>query len=328
MQRYIILLIFLISVGCNYNMKNVLPMKNITPVESSFRESDPLYLNMIRMLIAKGHYELALTQVKEIVKKYPKNPELYYLMGCAFREQKGFKEAYESFNKAISLAPKYAEAYDGLGITYDLEDNHSEAVTMYKKAISLNPGIARFYNNLGFSLYLQGELIKAIEAYQKALHIDPDNKRPYNNLGYAYGMQGEYEKAWQAFEKGGDIATAYNNMGFVYQMCGNLEKAKEMYEKALEIKPDFIKAYSNLKDVRRNIQASKIKENEKSEYFLKDTEQVSKKDHELKQAEMREEAGIEISGASYNKLKAIYGIKGDYERDYQKAKEGALHMEE
>ena len=293
MILFVIFLILLVSTGCIHNMKGVQEVKEATPVKASFNESDPLHLGVTRMLIAKGYYELALAQLREIIKKDPKNPEIYYLMGCAFREKKMFKEAHKSFNKAISLAPEYANAYDGLGITYDLEGRHKEAVKMYKKAISINPGIAKFYNNLGFSLYLQGDFTKAIEAFQKALHIDPDNKKFFNNLGYAYGMKGEYETAWQVFKKGGDIATAYNNMGFVYQMNGDLERAEEMYEKALEVKPNFMKAYNNLKEIRKAI--AEIKKRRHKEDILK----VFKK-----------KPTIPEKGR-------IYQIKGDYEKEYQ-----------
>lgn len=93
----------------------------------------------------------------------------------------GYNEAYNYFEKAVSLNPKNAAAFTNLGVSLERIGKYKEAIEMHKKAHKLNPRNATTTYNWGVCLdYLQ-EHEQAILKYQKAIELDPKYTDAYVN---------------------------------------------------------------------------------------------------------------------------------------------------
>ena len=156
---------------------------------------------------------------------------------------------------------------------------HEAAARLHAEAIELLPDaptVADSYNDMGWSLQQLERLPEAVEAYQKALDLRPGFKRAKANLtavrrsleesfdtACASALEairaGEHETAvglyGQALELVPDAKRApeaHNNLGWALQQLGRLPEAIDAYEKALELRPDFPRARSNLEALERH----------------------------------------------------------------------------
>ena len=94
-----------------------------------------------------------------------RDADFYFFKGEEHSIKGEFRQAIESFEKAIELDPEIAEYYSSLGkAQYDLM-LYEEAVESHKKAVELGPEVAEYYSNLGLIQYVLGLSKEAIESY-------------------------------------------------------------------------------------------------------------------------------------------------------------------
>jgi len=199
----------------------------------------------------------------------------YYLEGLDYNNKYCFKEAKESFKKALEYDSTFAMAYfrlweltgidEGKGMlakAVEYSDKASQKEKHYIKA-------AEAFESGGWAKYIK-ELHKLVERYpdekeaflelgayysdsrlfeqgihylNKALEIDPLYKLAYNSLAYTYNYMGDFEKSIWAINKyislAPDEANPYESRGDIYARFGKIDQAIESYKKAEEIKPGF-----------------------------------------------------------------------------------------
>ena len=81
-----------------------------------------------------GLYDKALELAKDAVKKYPANPEAWFLLGKLQARQENYVEMNEAFNKSLELSPTFEAQikqirFDGFATNYN-----SGIKNYYKKA--------------------------------------------------------------------------------------------------------------------------------------------------------------------------------------------------
>lgn len=81
--------------------------------------SGPL-LNLGIIYLHQEEPEKANAALAEALRRHPENPYAYLYQGIALKQQGKFKQAEESYLKAIDLAPNYAQAHINVGILYEL----------------------------------------------------------------------------------------------------------------------------------------------------------------------------------------------------------------
>lgn len=106
--------------------------------------------------------------------------------GDLYMARKYFKEAAETYSKAIAADPRNALLHNKLGIAFHQLLDYNSAKKSYRKAIQLNPRYAPAVNNLAAVEYAQKHYKDAIATYIKALKLTPADAVIYSNLGTAY----------------------------------------------------------------------------------------------------------------------------------------------
>lgn len=170
-----------------------------------------------------------------------RNPQAYYMMGFALKEQGDTLNAIRNFNKAVDQNPSYYEAYIQLGLIYHSRKNPL-ALDYYNNALNVRPQSIEAHYNIAMFYQETKNVIKAKERYHIILQIDPENAWTYHNLGWiAMNLENDNEKAVEHFTKALNIEpyffeAAYNR-GAAYEKLGKKQLAIDNYNHVLKIEP-------------------------------------------------------------------------------------------
>ena len=241
-------------------------------------------IDLVIDLYSQGEYHEAISQVKELNKKYPNVPLLFNIIGACYKALGQLNHAVKMFQSAVNLKPDYSEAYKNLGITFkdlslvddavksfekaiEFDSNNAvlhfylanifeelnqfeNSISHHKRAIKINPKFSESFNNLGNVLTKNKRLDEAIENYQYAIEINPNFSEAYNNLGNVYKDLGKFQIGIQNYLKAIEInqnfAEAIYNLGIVQKKLRLIEESVISFRKSLQINPEFAEAHNNL----------------------------------------------------------------------------------
>jgi len=143
------------------------------------------------------------------------------VIGCAAQTRsqlRYWRNTGTLFEHAVAVTRDNYIAFDNLGLFYDAENRFEEARRSYERAIEINPSYLDSYYNLGVLLATHGHPEDAIRYLTRATE---------NNSPDAYCMLGQ-----------------------VFTLDGRLDEAVIQFQRALEINPNYVRAWSNLGSVR------------------------------------------------------------------------------
>ncbi len=114
----------------------------------------------------------ALDQIKEI----PETPEGLASLGDQYFEAGRFKEAIETYEKAIEKNPDDVDSYNDMGLSFYYMGRSEAAVETLKKGAEVDPSFQRIRLSLGFVLASSGKMEESVAALQKAVDMGPDSR--------------------------------------------------------------------------------------------------------------------------------------------------------
>ncbi len=145
---------------------------------------------------------------------------------------------------------KEAKKWLRKGYSFERKEEYKNAIESYDKALEINPDYADAWGAKGWSLYEMDEADEAINCYDKAIEIKPKTPRFWNNKGVALESMEKSDEAFRCYEKAIEIrsnyAVAWCNKGDLLSDLGKHDEAIECYERAIQTRPKFEYAW-NLK---------------------------------------------------------------------------------
>lgn len=211
---------------------------------------------------------------KASLERAPNAPILYMLLGNVYSITHQWDKAEEMLRLAIEyIAPRDSEEptwiYSDIAGIYAKQAQLSGNVEFYDKAFEImrRAEKSKFHNsavyyNKGEIYRAMGDPHKAAEYYQKSLEIARDNLMALVKLGMVYQQLAQNEpensaKKMSYFELSNraflgaielvpNDAIILNNIGHNYTKMNDPKKAVRYYLQAVEKKPDFARAHSNL----------------------------------------------------------------------------------
>lgn len=158
MKRFLLSFVLILCLVFGIN-NHAIAKDNIESIET---------ISQIGSLANSGNYMQALDKCNQALKKYPKEPDLYYWKASIQSSINQKHEALENFNKAIALNSKEATYYVVRGICkMDLND-YKGAEADFNKAIELNPSDATAFTMRGCAKLSQGDIDGANNDLTKA----------------------------------------------------------------------------------------------------------------------------------------------------------------
>jgi len=175
-------------------------------------------------LVADGKRTEAEALLYQVIAKQPGNAEAHLLLGSLLMEAGKKDESIEQLKTGAKLEPHSADAQNALGEALNKFGRTSEAKRAFEKALALKPdfGIAQF--NLGQVLLAHGDIEGAAQHLDRAIRL----------LG-----------------RSDDAADAYYLRAKVYMAKNEIEEAAKALEAALQIRPNFAEAWSDLGQARK-----------------------------------------------------------------------------
>jgi tetratricopeptide (TPR) repeat protein len=161
-------------------------------------------------------------------------------IGVALLEQFKYKEAVDSFRRALQLAPTLNLAHINLSIALFNVPDLPAAQREAQNATTLAPEAPQPYYMLGLIAKLQNRPDDALTAFQKVLKFDPNDVGANINLGQLYAQQRKYQEAIAAFRLALAAepynATALYNLGQSLMRAGQREEGQNATERFKQLR--------------------------------------------------------------------------------------------
>jgi tetratricopeptide (TPR) repeat protein len=129
---------------------------------------------------------------EELLRRYPKTPNLHYGYGTYLlrRDEGNPAAAVAQFEKEIEVDP--GAVYARLEIAYERikEGQHAQALPYAEEAVRLAPGLFAAHNALGRALFETGQVERGIAELEEAVRLAPDSRHARATLAGAYARVG------------------------------------------------------------------------------------------------------------------------------------------
>jgi len=136
------------------------------------------------------------------------------------------------------------------GQVYAMNNDFARAQEYFGRAAAIDPKNPQFRTRLGVSRLAGGEAERAFQDLEAASALDADNIQADLTLIMAHLRRSEVAKAVEAVKvlekKRPNDPITFNMKGGVMLASKDAAGARKAFEKALELKPDFLPAVSNL----------------------------------------------------------------------------------
>ncbi|RLK45717.1 tetratricopeptide repeat protein [Cupriavidus plantarum] len=131
------------------------------------------------------------------------------------------------------------------------EKRYSDAIAAFDRVLATNPRNAQARFERAWALAQSGREDEAMRAFNEMAQDFPELPEPHNNLALMYAKRGDLKRAESelllAIESRPDFAIAYTNLGDVYRRM-----AAEAYNNALRRNPGDARAAEGLRHVRES----------------------------------------------------------------------------
>ncbi|MHA1567734.1 MAG: SPOR domain-containing protein [Alphaproteobacteria bacterium] len=234
------------------------------PIETQKGEVNEDSASLMRVAAstrAAGDAVAAISLYQRAAKLVPENPEPLIGLGDTLNELGAYREASETWVKALYLVPDNVAAlkgygtaltglnqphlalvkfeaalalapepgiYNGLGVAHDMLGNADQAQANYRAGLLGAPADLGLVNNLGLSLALSGDYDEAIVLLERAVTLTGVTVRHRQNLALAYGLAGDGARAAQIGRLDLDEQRVRQNLGYYHVLRGMTDHAAKV----------------------------------------------------------------------------------------------------
>jgi cellulose synthase operon protein C len=235
-------------------------------------------LSLVAAYTRAGTPDKAETLLRDMLKKYPANAELLFLLGQTLAARGKGDDAKNSFQAAIAQQPKDEAGYHALAGYYLAQRNYDEADKVIQAGLKQRPDSANLRLSAANLLIGRGNNDAAIPAYEAILKDQPHSLVAINNLvsllldnrsddeslkqaetladalknsnvpqfqdtfGWAQYKRGNTADAAKILEgvasKLPNLAAVRYHLGMSYLAAGRSDQATEQFKAALNLEPD------------------------------------------------------------------------------------------
>lgn len=192
----------------------------------------------IEELFTAGFVKEAEVVVKQLLVVDPNHTAGLQLYGIILSRSRQYKEAIETFEKAIKLDSQNSENYNNIALCYMHNNEFNKALESINKAVELKPLSVDYIANCAMIKRASGDNLNAIETYKKALSLNESNPKVLECLGSCYGQEKQYDIAIECFLKALEIdpefLDAHVDLAYAYHLTGQWDKAWDEYEYRLD----------------------------------------------------------------------------------------------
>jgi tetratricopeptide (TPR) repeat protein len=177
----------------------------------------------------------AIASMNDLLKRYPKNKHVLYLISEWLFAQQDFDRSQKMMETLLQIDPGFPPVLNMLGYSY-IQSAHpdpAKAVATLKRYIAADPSSPNTEVSMGEVLRYTGDDQGSLEHYSAALQIDPTFFSSQLGLGDTLTLMGkyddarfEYERAALVSENNRDLLHASYQKALVYFWEGRTEEGR------------------------------------------------------------------------------------------------------
>ncbi len=214
MRGWLAVLAVLVGIGSSFAADSVSPLQN----DKRWDEA--------RKLLTDGKAGEARSVLEDLVRQYPKDPDLYLFLAIALLRLRDPQAAEVNIRQALALKPDHVEARTLLAwIELEIRGDFASAIKEYAEVVRLRPNLAEAYNNLGVAQKRKGDLDNAAASFSRALALKPDHSAALSNRGWVFAEQNKWAEARRDFEHALKVDPADD--GALYGLSQALREARD-----------------------------------------------------------------------------------------------------
>jgi len=142
-------------------------------------EADPqapasIYRHFTAALFRRQAHERAEHWATKALEFYPRDYDLWNILGVAQRRQQKYERAIRSLRQAEKINPKNTIALSNRGNVHNDMRDGPAAVEVFTKLVRLQPSSAELQRSLGRGYWFSGDLQKALMRMSLAVKLKPD----------------------------------------------------------------------------------------------------------------------------------------------------------
>ncbi|MBN1296744.1 tetratricopeptide repeat protein [bacterium] len=205
----------------------------------------------------RGLIDDAIMSFRETLAVNEAHSMAHFELAKCLEQQALHAEAELAFQQAISTDPKFMEGYEVLSDFYRQKGEHQKAAEVLTRLLAWykpttldkSKQVARLREKLGEDQYNSEDYLGAVESFTSVIQIEP-TVEAFRNLGRAHYKTGKLTEAILVWRRGLELDDRDADLHFQIAVAlfrqGDMSGAEAGYKEALRIKPDFVKALTNL----------------------------------------------------------------------------------
>ena len=156
----------------------------------------------IRMELAVGYFEqgqtnIALDELKQVINADPNFPDAYNLRGLIYMRLNDFRQAEDSFRRAVALNPRDANSHHNYGWLLCQQARYTDSYQQFELAMAnpLYADRAKTLMALGVCQARGGQRADAEKTLSRAYELDAGNPVVGFNLANLLYQRGDFQRA-------------------------------------------------------------------------------------------------------------------------------------
>ncbi len=156
---------------------------------------------------------------------------LLCLSGLLACQDKGAK--IRELQQEVWKNPQDARGYLNLGKEYARHQQYKEAIESYQRAIAIEPGLDEAYSALGAAFFDKKDFAAALPWMEKRVRIAPDDSLRNFDLGNVFFQMKRYDEAIAAYKKAIDNSYSFQEAWYTLAVCyiktGRIDEARKIH---------------------------------------------------------------------------------------------------
>lgn len=209
-----------------------------------------------------ANYPAAIAAYKQLVKAYPKDAGLYYMLAGAELAGMEVHDALRSIRQAIKLNDHVPDFFALQAIILRASHRVDDALEAVDRGLALEPDNLSAVAAKGDLLYVRGDLTEGIALMEPAFHQGCTNPQYLATLARLLVADKRTDDAIPVLERAimgnaeneQQLAWPHMQLGQIYEKRGEYEKAWEHYEKANRYRSTLFQPALHVASVKENIE--------------------------------------------------------------------------
>lgn len=213
-------------------------------------EYTPALLLAATLQLQRQDFVQAQQNLKKVLDKAPNMRQAQRLLVSVYVGQREPVRALEALQPLLKERTDDVALLNLAGQVYAINGDFARSEEYFGRASAADPKNAQLRTRLAVSRLAGGEVEQAFQDLEAASALDADNIQPDITLIMAHLRRNEVAKAMASVQtlekKRPNDPVTFNMKGGVLIASKDPAGARKAFEKALELKPDFLPALSNL----------------------------------------------------------------------------------